>query len=189
MPMMPLVLPLRMVVFQTLFLLMAIALEAIVLFQGLQVTPRKGVEYATAINFLAMVIGWVLFLNLQVILPESVRFPMMSFILFDYWSNDLLTLGIVTAIATFFLSFVIKALGLNFLQQFLGDRQPEIDPSDPKSIEINPEKTQITLAQERRLKQEQQWLGPTMKTVLAANALSYSTIALVLSLRFWWPLN
>jgi hypothetical protein len=179
--MLPLVLPLRMVVFQSMFLLTAIALESIVLIQRLQITPRKGVEYATTINFLAAATGWLLFVSFQSVLPATVRLPLIAFVLLDQWSDDLLIWIILAAITTFFLSFLMKWMGFNLLKWFLGDRQPGVTTPGKESLNLK-------TALKHRLEREQQVLDPSAKTILLANAVSYTAMVAVLAIRFAWNL-
>ena len=56
--------PFRLIVTQSLLIVVAIALEAIILRRFLQYPPRKSVEYSTSINLFSLVVGWFF-------LPES----------------------------------------------------------------------------------------------------------------------
>ncbi len=176
--MLPIVLPLRMILFQSMFLMMAIAIESSVLRRNLGIPPKKSVEYATVINFLATIIGWLLFLNIQSILPPVLRVDVISAIFFDRWARSLIPWTILAALITFFMSLLIKWLALWQLQFFLGD----VDRVDAKE-----EKLQITLKQAiaRRNLKESRMLGSSDRTtaVLIGNALSYSAISLVLVIR------
>ena len=55
-----LVLPLRAIAFQILFLLMAIAIEGTVMQQQLPFMPRQAMQYATILNLITVVVGEVL---------------------------------------------------------------------------------------------------------------------------------
>lgn len=192
--MLPVVLPLRMIAFQCLFLLLAIAVEAWVFYRNLEITPRKSVEYAASINFLSTVVGWLVFLSLQTLLPAPLQLALMNYILFDQWSGDTLTLLVVTAMVTFFVSLLIKLFGLIALQRFLGDQlEPKkdtpvkaekesmlkTDKSDEKSSENLKTKSAFASRSWRETRQPNR----QGNAVLLANALSYSTILLVLILR------
>lgn len=170
------ILPVRMIVFQILFLLVAIAVETTVFYWMLGVTPRKSAQYATTVNLLAAVVGWLVFLNVQAILPEPIRLDLISSILFNRWSDDLAVWIILMALGTFFLSLAIKLLGLRQLQFFLGDEQAK-EGKEPKTL-----KTLKDTISRRTLKTTRS-LTRQANAVLVANALSYSAVSLVLFLR------
>jgi hypothetical protein len=158
------------------FLLVAIAIESLVLRSGLRIQPRKSVEYATFINFLSTVVGWLLFLNLQIAFPESLRLDLMNGIFFDRWSRAILAWVILAALITFFISFLIKLVGLNQLQSFLGE-ELEKEPRDEKTLK------NLKGSIARRNSKEYRGATRQANTVLIANALSYSAISLILLLR------
>ena len=74
------VLPLQTYLFQALFLLVAIALEASVLQRRLYLTRRTSVEYAISINLLTTVIGWLAFFLVQNLLPQPIKDQIISYI-------------------------------------------------------------------------------------------------------------
>lgn len=171
------VLPLRLIAFQCVFLLLAIAIEATVLRSSLRLQPRKSVEYATSINFLSTVVGWLLFLNLQAVAPEPLRLDLMDGIFFDRWSRDVLAWVILAALVTFFVSFLIKLVGLYQLQFFLGE---EIDKEDREEKNLKNVKGMLARL---TLKGQRGGTPRQANTILVANALSYSAISFVLLLR------
>ncbi|NJN86109.1 MAG: hypothetical protein HC881_07045 [Leptolyngbyaceae cyanobacterium SL_7_1] len=154
----------------------AIAIEAVVLRAGLRIQPRKSVEYATFINFLSTVVGWLLFLNLQIAFPESLRLDLMNGIFFDRWSRAILAWVILSALVTFFVSFLVKLVGLEQLQFFLGE-EVEKEPSDEKTLK------NLKGSIARRNSKEYRGATRQANTILIANALSYSAISLILLLR------
>jgi hypothetical protein len=174
--MLPTVLPIRMILFQSLFLMIAIAIEATVFRQNLNLPPRKSVQYAASINFLATVVGWFLFLNIQSILPANLKLALLSFIFFDQWSREILPWFILAALITFFVSLMVKWVSLQQLQFFLGDQQ-EKDSKEEKNIKT------LKTAMYRRTLKTAQGVPRQTNAVLVANALSYSAISIVLFLR------
>jgi hypothetical protein len=166
-------LPLRLIAFQCLFLALAIAIEAAILQRGLEIKPKRSVEYATAINLLSMVVSWVLFLNIQPILPEQLRLELIAGVLFDQWAGAITSWMIVVALIIFFLSWVMKVIGLTQLQLFLGDRT--LEESRPTA----------TLKQRTLSRKDKDFRGlPNQASILLiANAISSSAIFLVIVLR------
>ena len=74
------VVPLQAILYQLFVLLLAIALEAFILQKQLNISPRKGVEYAASINLLSVTLGWLIFFNLEQLLPESIRLRLIFFV-------------------------------------------------------------------------------------------------------------
>lgn len=165
------VVPLRMIVFQTLFLLIAIATEGYVLRRQLEIAPRPSIEYAASINLLTTLIGWLIFFVAEENLPEMIRIQLINYVFFNQLSSGMASWLIPAGFVTFFLSFFIKLQGL-FLLQLLLDApraKPETAPIDrfPVLSRSAPPSTSKEAA-----------------AVLFANSLSYSAISLVLFTRF-----
>jgi hypothetical protein len=176
------VLPLQTYLFQFLFLLVAIALEARVLYRKMRLSRRASVEYATFINLLAASIGWLVFFIGHQWLPPSLKDQLVSYIFFDRLLGphpENLTLVIVaTGVVIFFSAFLIKLKGLDLLEAFVEDQPKEQDPSQATTKRPWPTLT-------HRL--DEAVAPPTPNhttTILLANAYSYSAIALLLFLRF-----
>lgn len=166
-------LPLRLVAFQCLFLALAIAIEAAILRRGLELKPKRSVEYATAINLLSMVVSWVLFLNIQPLLPAQLRLELIAGVLFDQWAGAITSWVIVATLIIFFLSWVVKVIGLAQLQLFLGDRTRE--DTRPSA----------TLRHRTLSRKDKDFRGlPNQASVLLiANAISSLAVFLVIVLR------
>lgn len=172
----PIVLPLRIVFFQVLFLLVAIAIEAWVFRWGLNISSKKSVEYATVINLFSIVIGWLLFFNIQPFLPVTVRQELIAGILFNQWSGSIVSWFILAALVIFFASLVIKLIGLPLLRAFVGDK-----PLGPPEL-LSPQRNKAMM---RRRDREIPRLNRQSNTILVANAASYTAISLVLALQLF----
>jgi hypothetical protein len=175
------VLPLQTILFQSIFLLVAIALEARVFHRRLNVTRKTSVQYATSINLLAAVLGWLTFFIVQSLLPQPLKTQLMSYIFFDRLLEpqpESLSLIIASiGITLFFAAFVVKLKGLELLEALLSSsKQPE--PSPPPNQRRRPDLayriSQATLQSDTN----------HATTVLLANAYSHSAILLILFLRF-----
>ena len=174
--------------FQSVFLLVAIALEARVLHQRLYLTRRRSIEYATSINLLATVIGWLAFFLLKDLVPQPLKDEIISYIFFDRFLSPfpqsfylmLASVGVVI----FFSAFLIKLKGLQLLEALLG-RTPK-EQSPPEQLVSNNNR----LSQRRqdlsdRLERAVTRTDPNQATViLLANVYSQSAITLLLALRF-----
>ncbi len=172
------VLPLRAVIFQCLLLLVAISLEAIVLRNQLRLGFQPSIRYAAVLNLLAVVLGWLLFFAFEPLLPSGVRVQLLSYILFGNFLGDMATnrIGIfivIMGLVSFFLTFWVKAKGLEILTWILGS------PIVPQVIEKDGNRF--------RYRRSPTLDVPTSRHILAvlqANALSFSAILLLLILRY-----
>lgn len=175
------VLPLEMILFQVLFLLVAIALESRILYRKLRISRKTSLEYAMSINFLATGIGWLGFFALQNVLTQPLKSQVISYIFFDrligpqgsQWNSLIILVGI----AIFFFTFMIKLLGLQLLHSIL---QTTPEPLKSESIPIKGRRRLLT-----RLEPETtaHHFNPAL-VILMANAYSYSAILFLLFLRF-----
>lgn len=176
------VLPLQTFLFQFLFLLIAIALEARVLYRRMRISRRASAEYATFINLLAASLGWVVFFMIQNWIPLPLKDQLISYIFFDRLlgpqPENLISLIAAIGVVIFFSAFLIKLKGLDFLESFLQGPPNEQDLSQTRSRRPWP-----TLS--NRLEEEVAPPPPSnATTILLANAYSYSAISLLLFLRF-----
>lgn len=176
------VLPLRAIVFQTLFLLMAIAIEAWVLQRRLklpphqsQISPKQAVQYATTINLLTIVVGWFLFLSLQALLTPELKYQLLNFVFFDQWSPSTAFWVVLSGFITFFASFLLKLSGLIQLERLMMTTQ-ELEAR--RELEQNKYRLGVRPPKEMRA------ISNHASVLLSANALSYTAILLILLLRF-----
>ncbi len=195
----PNIVPLRAIALQSLFLLMAIAIEATVIYRQLKMPPKPSIYYAAAINLFCVVLGWLalfIFLDLADVLPPGIQVPLVSFIFFDQWSSETATLLIVACFIIFFVSIGVKLLGLLGLRLLLEfDKKPdEKKPDEKKPDEKKPDEPLPESAPEesepevrpsifRELRQEPNPFRSEITTILFANAWSYSAILLTLMIR------
>jgi len=171
------VLPLRAIVFQCLLLLVAIALEAIVLRRRLRLGYQPSIRYAASLNLLAVVLGWMVFLGFEPLLPAALRTQIISYVLFgnfyvNEWSGGLGVVIVMAGLVTFFITFRIKALGLEGLTWALGS------PIAPALRDPNVNRYRYRRSPDQAAK------SPHLLAVLQANALSFSAILVLLLLRY-----
>lgn len=167
------VLPLRMIVFQILFLLVAIALEAAVLRQRLRLGYQPSVHYATTVNLLAVSIGWLVFFIIEPLTPILVRSQIISFVLFDRfyanaWSENLALTLVLVGFGCFFGTLLLKLQGLRWLMRLMGTA-----PTQQKPAQIS-RSERYAIARRGRIQ-----IGHASDITLAvlqANALSFSVL-------------
>lgn len=127
---MVLILPLRAVLLQSLFLLVTIAIEAVILRWELRMPYKRSVQYAATLNLLSMVIGWLSFFLTLPILEVRLLEDVISYVLFDRLPIHM-PLIVVGGFIAFMLSFLVKLYGLKGLD-FILERQ------GPKPVEDAP---------------------------------------------------
>ncbi len=184
--------PLRAMAFQTMLLLVAIALEAIVLRQHLRLGYQTSVQYAATINLMTTSLGWIAFLSLEALLPLALRQQVISYVLFNRfdpvnpWSDALPVVIVLAAIVTFFMTYWFKLQGLSLLIRLLGR---ETVPATPTRVDTSRQagapRNPVSWSSSARREQSQPASSTASYTlaVLWANALSFTVIVILLLLR------
>lgn len=134
------ILPLRAVLFQFIFLLIAISLETLVLYRNLELDYKSSVQYATTINLFSTVIGWIIFFIAQPFLPQGLKAQLISFIFFERffsnsWFATVSPLLIMLSLGVFLGTFLVKWQGLKLLEFLLEkkrDRQVQPVAKTPR---------------------------------------------------------
>lgn len=179
--MIDIILPLQLILFQVLFLLVAIVLEARVFHRRLKLTRKTSVQYATSLNLWSVVIGWISFLFIEPLLPNTLQNEIVSFIFFNHPIGSELDEAnfqiLITGIIIFSFAFIVKLLGFSFIKNWIHDNPEPFngssDLSNKRPSVLNPYKRKITKPKP----------NPAF-ALLLANAYSYSAILLILVLRF-----
>lgn len=171
--------PLRLMVTQSLLIVVAIALESIILRRFLQYPPRKSVEYATSINLFSLVVGWFFFLNLvsNFPLPATIVEELMNLILYDKWSSSTLAVTIIVALITFFVTFFIEFIGFTSLQKLRNEEE-----GLERQIDRTRKKPKYGKSQARGLFSLGETSADPLYALLLANAASYTAIVAILLL-------
>ncbi|TVQ18682.1 MAG: hypothetical protein EA367_13990 [Leptolyngbya sp. DLM2.Bin15] len=177
------VLPLRAVVLQSLLLFVAIATEAAILHWELKLSYKRSIEYATSLNLLSVVIGWLVFFLVLPILDDGLQQALVSYVLFDRLPDMLPLIG-ASGCITFILSFFVKLQGLNLLEWLLErvEATPKVDEKPAEQVR----RPFTSSATSYKGSDRSQFLQQPDKrdALLLANAVSYTAISLVLLLRF-----
>ncbi|MBW4695671.1 MAG: hypothetical protein KME27_28305 [Lyngbya sp. HA4199-MV5] len=172
------VLPLRAVVFQTLFLLIAIALEAPIFHRTLELDYKASMQSTISVNLLSTFIGWICFFLGQPFLPIEWQVQLISFIFFEQFHADSLLLNVapvlvVLTLGMFLGTFLIKLQGLALLDRLLERKQEPTGAIAEKPIRFRSKQTQLIRFRS----------NSRIYAVLVANAASFSVILLLLFLR------
>lgn len=180
------ILPLRMVAFQVLFLLVAIAIESSILRRRLRFGFKTSVQYTLAINLAAIVVGWTAFLVIEPLAPLDVRAQAISYILFDRlslngWNAQIGAIICVAGVLSFLVTFFVKLKGLELMMKADDAWQIEEDKRPAKRVSRDER-----YARARQGKSDaQQALSEFMDAVIQANAASFSAISVLLILRYF----
>ena len=170
------VLPVGIILFDFLFLILAIPIEAYVLKARLKFDQKSSIFYAISINLFANVAGWLVFFFIEPYLPPEQKSELLNYVFFNRFQlSRTYSLILIVAFMIFFATFLFKAVILQLLL-FLWHK------SDKKKPE-----TEVNLSQRRSLrKYNLNKLQGTniVTTVLIANSLSYSAIAIIVALCF-----
>ncbi|MFM2432936.1 MAG: hypothetical protein RLZZ511_4150 [Cyanobacteriota bacterium] len=165
------VLPLRAIAFQMLFLVVAIAIEGLILQSRLQLRRKESMEYAVVINLLSAILGWMVFFMAEPWFPDYIRSALIEYVFFGGtpFSTPLVGAGF----CVFILTFVLKLQGMAWLDLIL-DRVPAEDTAVIDRQKFRGRKHRY---------QALQGLPNRSLAVLWANACSFSAISILLALQ------
>lgn len=171
----PRLLPLGVILFNLLFLLVAIPIEAYVFNIRLKFDKKTSIFYAIATNLFSGTLGWIIFFILEPNLPIDIKSELINYIFFNNFNspNTQATL-IFSTFIIFFITFLMKFLLLQLFVFTLSENGWK--------------KSEITDTSQRR-----QWrrAGGGIRlqstnlviTTLIANSLSYTAITIILLIR------
>ncbi|MEH1908607.1 filament integrity protein FraC [Nostoc sp.] len=172
--MLPRIFPIGGILFDFLFVLIAIPIEAYVLHSRLKFDKKTSTFYAISINLFSSVIGWFIFFVSEPMLPIQVKSELINYMFFNsFKSSKSQTLIILTAFIIFFATFLLKFFILRVLLVSLNEAVAKKE-EEPQT------------SQRRRwrsfsnLKLQSTSLATT---ILIANSLSYSVITIILLFR------
>ena len=178
-------LPFRLVITQAVLILVAIALESMVFNRILGYPPRKSVEYATSLNLFSLFVGWFLFLNLigTFPLPAVIKLDLISFILFDRWSNSTFIWSITAGLTTFFGTFLIEFIAFRALQRLRNEAE-----AIEKQLGLTQRRPRYSASRYPGLfSLNEGGQGDPLYAILLANAASYSAVVILLGVLRLWP--
>ncbi|MEH2380491.1 MAG: filament integrity protein FraC [Nostoc sp.] len=172
--MLPRIFPIGGILFDFLFVLIAIPIEAYVLHSRLKFDKKTSTFYAISINLFSSVIGWFIFFVSEPMLPIQVKSELINYMFFNsFKSPKSQSLIILTAFIVFFATFLMKFFILRVLLLSLNE------PVAKKE-------------EEPQTSQRRRWRSfsnlklqstSLVTTILIANSLSYSVITIILLFR------
>ena len=166
-------LPLRAILYQLLFLVLAIAVESLVLQKYLGIGRKSSIQYAASANLLSTVVGWFVFFVIEPLLPLPWQQQLINYIFFDLTNNPPMLVGL--AFLTFLGTFVVKVQSLNWLDLIL----------EGKKVAVA-EVRDRTKFQGRKAQRKPFANVPSRSlAVLWANAASFSAITLIIAVRMY----
>ncbi|MBV6627608.1 MAG: filament integrity protein fraC [Rivularia sp. (in: Bacteria)] len=173
------VFPSGVILFDFLFLLIAIPVEAYILNKRLKFDKRTSSFYAISMNVFSNVIGWVIFFILE---PNNFfdryKSQLINFLLYNRLDGEVYGGIVFAAFTTFFGTLMVKFLLLRLFIIALsnpGEKKPEPEPEDT-----------ILLQRKSRRAHRTGWQSTSLfTTTLIANSLSYSAITLVVLFRLF----
>jgi hypothetical protein len=164
------VFPLGAILFNFLFFLITIPIEAYVLNSQLKFDKKTSVFYAICINLFSGVIGWIIFFIAEPFLSVDLKSDLITYVFFNQYNGKVLSTLLIGAFIIFFATFLVK-FGLLKLS-LIALREPDKN----KPVELESKNRWST----RRLKKFKLQDTSLVQTVLIANSLSYSAIILVM---------
>ena len=173
------VFPFGIILFDFLFLLVAIPVEAYILNRRLKFDKRTSSFYAIAINLFSNVIGWVIFFLLEPTnLFNDYKSQLINFLLYNRLNNQVYGGIVMAGFTTFFGTLMIK---FALLKLFI------IALSNPGEKKAEPESENTVLSQRKSRRGSRKGFQNTslFTTTLIANSLSYSAITLVVMFRIF----
>lgn len=177
------ILPLKAIVFQVLFLLVAIAIEAGILRQRLRLGFQTSVQYTTVTNLATVVAGWIAFLVVEPLVTTGIRSQVIDYVLFNQvlvngWSTQMGAMLLAVAILVFFGAFFIKAKGIEYFLR--SDKAWKTIEKKPKQLS---REARYTKARGGTTEEDAQTSSYFTDSIIRANAASFSLILLLLVLR------
>lgn len=170
----PRVLAVGAVLFNLLFILMSISIEAYCFNRRLKFDKKTSIFYAISINLFSNVIGWIAFFIVEPSLPLQLKSELINFVFFNnFKSPNTQTVLILTCFIIFFGTFIVKLFLLRLFSLVL-------DEQIGKKVETTPNIER----QKWRYMSRNKLIGNNLvSTMLIANSLSYSAITLVMLIR------
>jgi hypothetical protein len=173
------VFPFGLILFDALFLLVAIPIEAYILNKRLNFDKRTSTFYSISMNVFSNAIGWIIFFLVE---PTDVfndyKVQLINFLLYNRINGDIYSGIVLAAFITFFGTLMVKFALLRLVILALSD------PGEKKA-EPKPEDS-VFLNRKSRRGNRKSFQGTSLfTTTLIANSLSYTAITLIVIFRFF----
>lgn len=178
----PRIWPVGVILFNFLFFLIAIPLEAYVFHRRLNFDKKSSTFYAIAVNLFSGVIGWLIFFFIEPRLPVQIKTELINYVFFNIVrSTSTQGVLILTTVTIFFGTFLMKFFLLRILVFSLSEDFGKNQGDAPL----------LTRIQLSFLSKAQFQNTNLVTTTIIANSLSYTAITFILwvrTLRIFAPL-
>ncbi len=177
------VLPLRAIVFQMLFLSLAIAIEALVFQKQWKLSRKASIEYSLGLNLFSTCLGWLVFFAVQSFLSPNLKKQIITFVFFNnIVENAAVPIGLVYGEVALivFLAFVFILIGELVFLDVWRNLVKEAPPAE-KQEESGRYRPTLTSSLYKRYYDSAK-ARITSSTILVANAYSGTAILLMLFL-------
>ncbi|HEY9799995.1 MAG TPA: filament integrity protein FraC [Leptolyngbyaceae cyanobacterium] len=170
----PRVWPIGTILFNLLFLLIAIPIEGYVYHRRLNFDKKTSIFYAIAVNCFSGVIGWVIFFFIEPLLAAPLKAELISYIFFNsFRASNSQGILILTTFIIFFATFIMKFFLLRIFVFALSE-----------DIGKKKEESELVPRQRNRFISKINFQDTNLvTTTIIANSLSYTAITAVLLLR------
>ncbi|MCL6434176.1 MAG: hypothetical protein K6T90_08140 [Leptolyngbyaceae cyanobacterium HOT.MB2.61] len=172
-------LPLRAIAFQFIFLLVAIAIEGLILYRFLSIEHKTSMQYSATVNLLSTFVGWLVFFAVQPFIPINVKLELISYFFFErfytnFWQSGVAPNLVLALLGIFMGTFLIELKGLELLEFALGKNEKKAKEEIEKVGRFRGRKNRVI------------GIKTNDKTyaLLVANACSFSVILILLLARF-----
>jgi hypothetical protein len=170
----PTFLPLGAILFNFLFLLAAIPIEAVIFHRNLKFDKKTSAYYSISLNLFSSVIGWFFFFIAEPFLPKDLKTELISYVFFNTINNQAYGFAILIGCIIFFLTFLLKFLLLKYVM---------LNTLNEKFFKDEEESQQPLRQSWRRASRTRLLNTNLVATMLIGNAMSYGFIALILLVR------
>ena len=178
------VLPLRAIVFQMLFLSLAIAIEALVFQKQWKLSRKASTEYSLGLNLFSTGLGWLIFFAVQPFLSTNLKKQIITFVFFNnIVENSAVPIGLVYGefALIVFLAFVLILIAELLFLDVWRNLVKEETPAEQEAKQGSKYRPTLTSSLYKRYYDSAK-ARITSSTILIANAYSGTAILLMLFL-------
>lgn len=174
------VLPLPAILFQSFFLTIAIAIESSILHNHCNFSRKMSIEYAATINLMTAISGWLFFFYyVNWFLPDSIKIKLIAYIFLNGLATDTKALLFTLAFITFWVTYGIKLVSVNFLNKLCHPFYPLKEEKDED--EMNEQSGRTFVKRKTKKYPERR----EAMALLWGHAYSHSAFLLILWLKDW----
>jgi hypothetical protein len=172
-------LPFPTILFQSFFVMLAIAIESSVFHYRLNLSRKDSIEYAGCINLFATIFGWLMFFYTEALLPENLRLRLIDFVFFNRYFVEDLTPILAIVFFAFFSTFFVKVLGAKLINRMRHINEAlTVDEQRETEEKFHKRKTESYITERRQA-----------LAILRGHSYSHTSILLILLLKDLTPLG